>query len=224
MEVYVDCDVPDTNCNVSRMSHSQQAPPNCYILLSSDVLQFGLPGNESWSGVLGKLARKEADMTISFGPVSYPRFLSFDTTVGIFRDHVVIMIPYPESGIDASGLVSIFSPFVHLPTLSLLPLTNLWLLALIVLTYAYTGTLISRLTAPKHRFVINSLEDAAANKEILPYVVKESSVQEEFMLSPIPSFQQIANRWQDHPELLLRDSNGIVDLVAKQKNRIFIGV
>lgn len=52
-------------------------------------------------------------MTISFGPVSYPRFLSFDATVGIFRDHVVIMIPHPESGIDTSGLVSIFSPFVH---------------------------------------------------------------------------------------------------------------
>ncbi|KAK4026862.1 hypothetical protein OUZ56_015888 [Daphnia magna] len=81
------------------------------ITVSTDVLQFGFPGNESWSGVLGKLARKEADMTISFGPVSYPRFLSFDATVGIFRDHVVIMIPHPESGIDTSGLVSIFSPF-----------------------------------------------------------------------------------------------------------------
>lgn len=51
-------------------------------------------------------------MTISFGPVSYPRFLSFDATVGIFKDHVAIMIPYPELGIDASGLVSIFSPLV----------------------------------------------------------------------------------------------------------------
>lgn len=57
-----------------------------------------------------------------------------------------------------------------------------WLLALIVLTYAYTGTLISKLTAPEHRFVINSLEDAVANENIMPFVVKESSVQEEFIV------------------------------------------
>lgn len=63
-----------------------------------------------------------------------------------------------------------------------------WLLALIVLTYAYTGTLKSRLTAPKHRFIINSLEDAAANKKIMPFVVKESSVQEEFMVNTLASF------------------------------------
>lgn len=65
-----------------------------------------------------------------------------------------------------------------------------WLLALIVLTYAYTGTLKSRLTAPKHRFIINSLEDAAANKKIMPFVVKESSVQEEFMVNTLASFNK----------------------------------
>ena len=55
---------------------------------------------------------QEADVTISFGPVSYPKFLSFDTTVGMITDNIVMMIPYPEQGIDASGLISNFCPVV----------------------------------------------------------------------------------------------------------------
>jgi hypothetical protein len=58
-----------------------------------------------------------------------------------------------------------------------------WLLAL-VLAYAYSGSLISKLTAPKNRFLINSIEDAASNNNIMPFVVKESSAQEEFLVSP----------------------------------------
>ncbi len=58
-----------------------------------------------------------------------------------------------------------------------------WLLALLVLAYAYSGSLISKLTAPKNRFLINSLEDAAANEDVMPLVVKDSSSQEEFLVS-----------------------------------------
>jgi hypothetical protein len=58
-----------------------------------------------------------------------------------------------------------------------------WLLAL-VLAYAYSGSLISKLTAPKNRFLINSIEDAASNNNIMPFVVKEFSAQEEFLVSP----------------------------------------
>ena len=43
-------------------------------------------------------------------------------------------------------------------------------------------------------------------------------------LSPVPAFQEMARRWQEHPELLLRDSNSIVDLVSNKTNHIFIGV
>lgn len=119
-----------------------------------------------------------------------------------------------------------------------------WLLALLVLAYAYSGSLISKLTAPKNRLLINSLEDAAANKDVMPLVVKDSSTQEAFLvsilyitmvpirslmctilqLSPVLSFQEIARRWQEHPELLLRDSNTVVDLVSIKTNHIFIGV
>ena len=59
-----------------------------------------------------------------------------------------------------------------------------WLLALLVLAYAYSGSLISKLTAPKNRFLINSIEDAASNNNIMPFVVKESSAHEEFLVSP----------------------------------------
>nr|CAH0101937.1 unnamed protein product [Daphnia galeata] len=242
------------------------------ILVPNDTLQFGLPRNESWSGVLGLLDRKEADVTISFGPVSYPKFLSFDATVGMITDNIVIMIPYPEQGIDASGLISNFCPVTWiciavstlivtlvlwligwfqqekdgkidkgLLILYILAVTfsqggymiqkstifrmvqSAWLLALLVLAYAYSGSLISKLTAPKNRFLINSIEDAASNNNIMPFVVKESSAQEEFLLSPVPAFQEMARRWQEHPELLLRDSNTIVDLVSNKTNHIFIG-
>lgn len=54
------------------------------------------------------------------------------------------------------------------------------LLAMIVLSYAYNGSLIARLTAPKTKLLINSIEDATNNKNIRPMVVKESSTQEEF--------------------------------------------
>ncbi|XP_046640832.1 glutamate receptor ionotropic, delta-2-like isoform X2 [Daphnia pulicaria] len=242
------------------------------IVVPNDTLQLGLPGNESWSGVLGLINRKEADVTISFGPVSYPKFLAFDVTVGIIMDHIVIMIPYPEQGIDASGLISNFCPVTWvciavstvivtlvlwligwlqkekdgkidggLLILYILAITfsqggyliqkstafrmvqSAWLLALLVLAYAYSGSLISKLTAPKNRFLINSLEDAAANEDVMPLVVKDSSSQEEFLLSPVPSFQEIARRWQEHPELLLRDSNTVVDLMSNKTNHIFIG-
>ncbi|EFX76490.1 hypothetical protein DAPPUDRAFT_107014 [Daphnia pulex] len=219
----------------SEMLQNQQASPRCNLLLlimkrdsrrydivvPNDTLQLGLPGNESWSGVLGLIDRKEADVTISFGPVSYPKFLAFDVTVGIIMDHIVIMIPYPEQGIDASGLISNFCP-VKSTTFRMVQ--SAWLLALLVLAYAYSGSLISKLTAPKNRFLINSLEDAAANEDVMPLVVKDSSSQEEFLLSPVPSFQEIARRWQEHPELLLRDSNTVVDLMSNKTNHIFIGV
>jgi hypothetical protein len=58
-----------------------------------------------------------------------------------------------------------------------------WLLALLVLAYAYSGSLISKLTAPKNRFLTNSLEDASANKNIMPFVVKDSSSYEEFLVN-----------------------------------------
>lgn len=56
---------------------------------------------------------------------------------------------------------------------------------MVVLSYAYNGSIIARLAAPKHPLLINSIEDAAANPNIMPMVVKESSVQEEFTVRSI---------------------------------------
>lgn len=64
-----------------------------------------------------------------------------------------------------------------------------WLLAVLVLSYAYTGSLIARLTAPEFTFLVRNLNEIKAKPEILPYIVRESSTQEAIIVTKCKHFQ-----------------------------------
>lgn len=53
-------------------------------------------------------------------------------------------------------------------------------MALLVITYAFSGQLISIITTPKFDFIVRSIEDVVANEDIQPLIVNESSTQAEF--------------------------------------------
>lgn len=55
-----------------------------------------------------------------------------------------------------------------------------FLIAVLVLNYAYGGVLVSMITAPTLQFTVKSIEDVAANKEIRPLIINESNTQTEF--------------------------------------------
>ncbi len=55
-----------------------------------------------------------------------------------------------------------------------------WLIALLVITYAFSGVLISLITTPKFDLIARSIEDVATNADIQPLIVYESSTQAEF--------------------------------------------
>lgn len=59
---------------------------------------------------------------------------------------------------------------------------TVWCLPMVVLSFAYTGTLVSFLTAPKFQFMVNSIDEAAGNAKIQLYVVRDSSAQEAFVV------------------------------------------
>lgn len=60
---------------------------------------------------------------------------------------------------------------------------GLWLLGLLVVTYGYTGLLISRMSAPSINYLVRSLEDVASASDIVPYTVRDSATHAEFKVS-----------------------------------------
>ena len=57
----------------------------------------------------------------------------------------------------------------------------LWLpfaMAMVILINVYTGTLISKLSAPTYRFLADSIDDVANNIEIKPHLFVNSPVDE----------------------------------------------
>jgi hypothetical protein len=62
-----------------------------------------------------------------------------------------------------------------------LPSRFLWLpfaIAMVILINVYTGTLISKLSAPTYRFLANSIDDVAKNNKIRPHLFVNSPVDE----------------------------------------------
>ena len=57
---------------------------------------------------------QEVDMSISFGPLFYSRYLAVDGTTTIIFDEISIMIPYPESTNSAASYLTGFAPMVSL--------------------------------------------------------------------------------------------------------------
>ena len=55
-----------------------------------------------------------------------------------------------------------------------------WLMAVLVLSYAYTGVLISLISNPRYQLSVQSIEDVAANENIVPLIINESSTHTEF--------------------------------------------
>ena len=47
-----------------------------------------------------------------FGPITLARFKSFDVSVSVIHDDVVIMIPYPEKIVNAGILATVYSSTV----------------------------------------------------------------------------------------------------------------
>ncbi|EFX76456.1 hypothetical protein DAPPUDRAFT_107033 [Daphnia pulex] len=98
-----------------------------------------------------------------------------------------------------------------------------WLIALLVITYAFSGQLISIITTPKFDFIVRSIEDVAANQDIQPLIVNESSTQAEFEDSSNPIFQAIFNRVKENPnKLLVPSSSEFVDLLLTEPNQVLI--
>lgn len=57
---------------------------------------------------------------------------------------------------------------------------GMWLLGLLVISYGYTGSLISRMSAPSINYLARSLEEVATNPRVMPYTVKDSATHAEF--------------------------------------------
>ena len=91
------------------------------------------------------------------------------------------------------GLITTWKPRIILAA---------WLLGLTVLIYAYSTTLISRLTAPEYKFLVNSIEDLKNNEEILPVTVKGAVLHEELAGSPSNALQAIEKRVKRNPDIM----------------------
>lgn len=55
-----------------------------------------------------------------------------------------------------------------------------WLFTVLVFDYAFTGSIISMITTPKLHFIVHSIGDVVANKDIQPLIINESSTHTEF--------------------------------------------
>nr|CAH0101938.1 unnamed protein product [Daphnia galeata] len=248
------------------------------IRVPTDVLELGSPdekkGNGSWTGVLGQLVRNEVDMSISFGPLFYSRYLAVDVTVLIIHDEISIMVPYPQPMLSAGAFITgIFSPATYILIMAssvLVPIVlwiiaivgkkgeqdlgiiftfstaislgqggwlrqngqysfpsrlvhGVWLIAILVLTYAFSGVLISAITRPKFELSVRSIQDVANNEDIQPLIINESSTQAEFEESSYPIFQKIFSRIEENPnELLVPSSSEFVELLFRESNQVLI--
>ena len=77
-----------------------------------------------------------------------------------------------------------------------------WLLGLTVVIYAYSTTLISRLTAPEYKFLVTSIGDLGNRDEILSVTVKGAAIHEELAGSPSYPLKTIEKRVQKNPYLM----------------------
>lgn len=120
-------------------------------------------------------------------------------------------------------------------------------LGLLVLSYAFTGILISLITSPKYHFVVRSIEDVVANENIKPLIIQESSTQAEFevwkmLFSPVvcfifahflvpsqqesthPTFQKVFERVKANPKLLVPSSSDFIEVLLSDPHHVLIMV
>ncbi|KAK4026860.1 hypothetical protein OUZ56_015886 [Daphnia magna] len=217
------------------------------IHVPADVLQLGSPdetkGNGSWTGVLGQLLRDEVDMSISFGPWFHSRHLVVDVTVmtwilivGSFwcailalwavahiqqkgeRNLWRIMVFVTSVSLGQGGYLRRFSTYSSASRL----VQGSLFLGLLVLSYAFTGILISLITSPKYHFVVRSIEDVIANENIKPLIIHESSTQAEFEESTHPTFQKVFERVKANPKLLVPSSSDLIEVLLSDPHHVLI--
>lgn len=117
-------------------------------------------------------------------------------------------------------------------------------LGLLVLSYAFTGILISLITSPKYHFVVRSIEDVIANENIKPLIIHESSTQAEFEVwkmlfllvcsahflvpsqqeSTHPTFQKVFERVKANPKLLVPSSSDLIEVLLSDPHHVLIMV
>ncbi|XP_045031971.1 probable glutamate receptor [Daphnia magna] len=95
-------------------------------------------------------------------------------------------------------------------------------LGLLVLSYAFTGILISLITSPKYHFVVRSIEDVIANENIKPLIIHESSTQAEFEESTHPTFQKVFERVKANPKLLVPSSSDLIEVLLSDPHHVLI--
>ncbi|XP_046448647.1 glutamate receptor ionotropic, kainate glr-3-like [Daphnia pulex] len=97
-----------------------------------------------------------------------------------------------------------------------------WLFTVLVFDYAFTGSIISMITTPKLHFIVHSIGDVVANKDIQPLIINESSTHTEFKESSDPIYQEIYKRVRENPELLVSPSSEFVELLLSKPNQVLI--
>ena len=99
-----------------------------------------------------------------------------------------------------------------------------WLLGLTVVIYAYSTTLISRLTAPEYTFLVTSIGDLGNRDEILPVTVKGAAIHEELAGSPSYTLKTIEKRVHKNPTLMCSSVFDCFGTMLSKPNTVVIMV
>ncbi|KAK7070084.1 hypothetical protein SK128_004083 [Halocaridina rubra] len=97
-------------------------------------------------------------------------------------------------------------------------LNGIWWAFSFILIYTYTGNLIAFLTVPKVSALINSLEELAAQREVLWTYRAKTAHETLFSTAPSPStYQKIGQLLKEKPDLIVKTDQEGVEAVLTGK-------